>query len=158
MGRYRSLLRAETFRDRRQLVYEDFGDAVESLADLIHRRRWKQFCRRYAVVLPRLLRRVCCATEPWIKVRWARLTRQWGTSRVEVMADRMRIVLTQQDSSCIYHMINTRCAWSYVGLVEQRPALERLVEHLVDMIGEADRVHTTMKQHAAVTITRRRVT
>ena len=87
------------------------------------------YCRN----LKKLLTRVKYGGERWIKRLWTRLTQQHSTSCVSVMAEAMKKVMTESGSSGLYQIISFDMNKIYTGLCNERPMVERFVEHLTQI-------------------------
>jgi hypothetical protein len=49
------------------------------------------------------------------------------------MARKAQKMMNEDDSSCIYALVSFSSAIPYIGLVEKRPAAERLAEHYPEL-------------------------
>ena len=90
---------------------------------------WTAHTAMYVNNLKNVLLRVKYGTEPWIDRLWRTLRQQYETADPAVMAETMQKVMTDRGSSCIYSLFSLKTNIPYVGLVETRPAMERMQEH-----------------------------
>ena len=80
----------------------------------------------YCENLDFILHRIQFGGEKWIKRLWSRLTKQFCTANVSVMAESMRRVMTESQSSGLYQLVNFDMGRIYTGLCHERPMSQRL--------------------------------
>ena len=61
------------------------------------------------------------------------------------MARKAQKMMNEDDSSCIYALVSFSSAIPYIGLVEKRPAAERLAEHYPELMAT---IHSERKYKA----------
>ena len=111
------------------------------------------YCRN----LRKLLIRVKHGGEAWIKRLWTRLTQQYSTSCESVMAEAMKKVMTESGSSGLYQIISFDMNKIYTGLCNERPMVERFVEHLTQIRShvQTDEKYKGMKKNGGAKRKRR---
>jgi len=110
-------------------VYEKERALREQKEDLATKRQWQALAELHCRELPIVLERIRHGTESWIRRLWSTLTSQYCTHEVAVMTTAMNTVMEASGSSCIYQLFSFSTNKPYIGLVSERPAIERAVEH-----------------------------
>ena len=87
----------------------------------------------YCENLDFILHRIKFGGEKWITRLWRRLTKQFCTANVSVMAESMRRVMTESQSSGLYQLVSFDMGRIYTGLCHERPMSQRFVEHLAEI-------------------------
>ena len=96
---------------------------------LFSQHRRKDTEQHYLVSLPVILSRIKYGRENWILRLWQRLRVQWSTPSTKSMAQRMKMVMTQSDSSILYSLVSFDHSTVYDGLVRERPGIASMTEH-----------------------------
>lgn len=122
--------RSQRWLRSRDHVYEQFQELTTQRQALIAAHQFSDDQELYIRSLWLVVLRLKMGTETWIRVFWNRLARQLKTSDIPEVTRILLHTMTQPDNSCIYRLIHTLSASTYVGIVHSRPATKRYYEHV----------------------------
>ena len=123
-------VRSQTWRLYEEQVFASYERLCSRLEGHVKRHRWAKASKVYVASLATVVARVKVGRETWSHRLWLRLATHYETSSVEVIAAAMAKIMSEAGASCIYYMFTMSAGpKGYVGLVEDRAASERLIEH-----------------------------
>ena len=96
---------------------------------LLDAHQWTQAGEEYIEALPMICLCLKMATEVWLQKLWQQLVVNYDTSDPAVIATAMKHGMADTNSSVLYRVQSVSINRHYEGLVQQRPAVLRKVEH-----------------------------
>ena len=103
------------------------------LKDYCRRRDWQGYRREYVARIQPILVVMRTSPRAWIRKQYARQCEQFHTSDTLRMAEAIRHIMKNGNTSCIYTLFSQQHDKPYRGLVYQRPAMLRMTEHIAEL-------------------------
>ena len=122
--------RTRRWREERDDVYAWERGFRRERKVLMDQKSWTAHSILYCDHLIHILTRIKYGSERWINRLWRRLCKNYASSDVTVIAEEMRKVMTDPDSSGLYHLFSFQTNKPYDGMCHQRPMIKRFEEHL----------------------------